>query len=208
MGSLVFKDFATCWKQLGMMLLMYLFFSLFGNIPADTYLIMGIFLFAMQSAYLEEKNNTLMLLKTLPLDIRVVVWSKYLSTFCAGLLFCAVGILDMVVLRPKGIGIVTGMITGQLIMLNVMGVFHMVFFRKGYSAASQISMVLFVLIFLVGMLPRFSPEMTRILQPVLGILQQFPLNNGTRILLGAILLGTYYLTSLGAIHFFRRRENY
>lgn len=208
MGSLVLKDFITSWKPLGLMLAMYVGFSLLGNIPADTYLIMGIFLFAMQAAYLEEKNNTLMMLKTLPLDIAMVVWSKYLGTFCAGLLYCIIGIIDMLVLRPKGIEIVTGMILGQLIMLNVMGIFLMVFFRKGYTAASHVSMVLFILVFVITMLPRFSPELMSVMQPVFDIFAKFRGNTGTRILLGVILLGTYYLSSLGAIYFFRRRENY
>lgn len=208
MGSLVLKDFLTCWKQMGLILVMYLGFSLSGEIPADTYLIMGIFLFAMQTAYLEEKNNTLMMLKTLPLKITTVVWSKYLSTFCAGLIFCAVGLLDMMVLRPKGSGVVTGMIFEQLVMLNVMGIFLMTFFRKGYSRASHVAIVLFFLIFFLTMLPRFSPKLMASLQPAIDLFQRFPHSMGTRVLLGVILIGLYYLTSLGAIYFFRWRENY
>lgn len=208
MGSLVQKDFITSWKQMGLILLMYLFFSFMGNIPADSYLVMGIFLFAMQSAYLEEKNNTLLLLKTLPMSISVVVWSKYLSTFLMGVILALIGIADMAVLRPTGGDVVTSMIFGQLLMLNVMGIFLMVFFRNGYSRASQVSIVLFLLIFVLMMLPRFSPELVNFFRPVTDFFRRYPLNSGTGILLGVILLGTYYLSSLGAIHFFRRRESY
>lgn len=207
MIALLEKDILTNWKSVGLMLLMYLVFSFVRGFPADTYLIMGIFVFAFQVAFQEEKNNTLLLLKTMPLKPEQIVLSKYISTLIIACAVLSLGAADMMLIKGREMGALSEMLIGAALMLLIMGVFLMCFFKFGYAKASGICIVLFFLTYFLSMvsLPQSSP-----LAHLLHFFRflKIPPERWTKsIELIAGMVGLYFLTAVFAIRFFKAREN-
>lgn len=208
MWSLIVKDFVSSAKGIGLMVLCYVVFSVFAQFPAHTYLIMGVFAFATQAAYLEEKNHTLVLLKTLPLKASTIVLSKYLSTLLATLLYTVIGLIDLVFVRGMKIELINDFLFGIFVMIAMMGFFLTSFFRSGYSKSSQFFIFLFTLMFIFMMIPTYMPDLLKVLEPIAWIFSFTTWSTLQTLGLEVLMLGLYAFSAYLAIHFFKKRENF
>ncbi len=201
--SLIFKDLQAFWKTLVLILLLSILFNFLTEIPGDAYLIVGIFMFAMQIAYLEEKNNTFVLFKTLPLSVSTFVFSKYVSTLIVTVIFLIFGVIQKLIgtqipIQPTQ---VLEFILVMSVMVMLMGIFFILFFYKGYQKAYTSFIVIYLIAFFVLVFPMFKSPFA--LRNSLGNLN---IGWGWMSLISILLVGLYLLTSLFSIYFFKKKE--
>ncbi len=219
MLTLITKDLLVNKKSIGLILLLYLLFFTV-KFPADFYLCMGIYLLASQCVYLEEKNKTIILLKTMPFKDVTVVLSKYLFMLIVAVIFIIFKTIINEVFKCLSFSSMAEFIITASIVLLLMGIFFMLYYKFGtMKAGILISVIIITLIFLYifSLVDPVKMEMM-ILQDQTGILKiinslilaisQIPLTWINLVLTELIILGMYFVTSIFSIRFYRKDANF
>ncbi len=205
MIELIVKDISSQIKYVGFFGVLYLVFCIIPNFPGETFLSVGIVMTSLRLAYVEEKNNTLFLLKTMPLKTSTIVVSKYLSELVIALVFAAVAVtLNILGLGAGEQGLLVISIVLP-IMLVFVGAYFAMFFKIGYIKASNYLRLLFFVVFIPLLIPQVGKFFNRLLGPLDNI-DEFTLSHG--FMIAVILLIVYFATSLLAIWFFNSREDF
>lgn len=197
MKDLILKDLTTQIKYLGFLILLYFLFMILG-INGGILFYVGILMIAMRTAYLEEKNNTFVLLKTMPLKSSTVVFSKYWTQLIVMSIFLLCSAIACLLGLGKGQEDFFALVLSLPVMLIFVGLFYMIFFKVGYLKASNYSRIIMLIAFLLLVFPPIS---TRLISLLILIESFLPI-----IALSLILV--YLGTAIVSIRFFNRREDY
>lgn len=205
MSSLLIKDLSTQFKYIVTILLLFTSFSFMSGAPGHVFASVGLVMIAMRLAYLEEKNNTLLLLKTMPVKATTVVLSKYLAEFIYGLSFLVIGIPMSLLVNDTGMAGVIGLIMVVSVGFLLSGVMYVFYFKYGYMKASTYLRIGLIVVFMVCMLPVFSTNLQAIL---IRLGNRIPFTWVTGVCIEVAVLAFYFLTALLAARFYETRENY
>ncbi len=205
MISLIIKDVTTQVKYIGLLLSLYVVFSLIPIFPEYIYLNVGVLMVAMRLAYIEEKNNALLFLKTMPLKTSTIVMSKYLSEFVIAVFFVLVSCVNVFIFSDKGFEGILQVIASLTVILFFAGIFFMLFFKLGYMKAGSIVRIVSIFILFVFMIPQVSGRLKEILM-LIG--NKVPFNWMTGSIVELLVLGLYFLTAIISIQFLKRRETF
>lgn len=197
MKSLIIKDLAIQVKYLVFIIALFFLLMILG-LPGGIFFNVGILTVAMRTAYLEEKNNTFVLLKTMPLKPTTIVLSKYVSLIIVSILFLLVSVVASLFGLGEGLDDMMAVAFGLPVMLVLVGLFFMLFFKFGYIKASNYTRIIFLLFFLLLFLPSVIPRLASVLISIENFLPVIALS----------LLIIYLATSLVSISFFKRREDF
>lgn len=197
MKSLIIKDLATQVKYLVFIIALFFLLMILG-LPGGIFFNVGILTVAMRTAYLEEKNNTFVLLKTMPLKSTTIVLSKYVSLIVVSMIFLLMSAVASLFGLGEGFDDMRAVAFGLPVMLVLVGLFFMLFFKFGYIKASNYTRIIFLLFFLLLFLPSVIQRLASVL---ISIENFFPV-------IALSLLIIYLATSLVSISFFNRREDF
>lgn len=204
MSSLIIKDLLSQAKYLGLIFLLFVGFSFNAGTPGEIFASIGLIMAGTRLAFVEEKNNTLLLLKTMPLKASTVVMSKYWAELIFGLVFIVLGVPVDLFINGRGIAGLVALLAVVSVAWIFSGLLLMLFFKWGYLKASNYLRIGFIVFFMICMLPVFS---TKIKSGLILIAQHFPLTWMTGLLAEVLVLVLYFSCAWAATKFYQQREN-
>lgn len=211
MWSLIYKDLYQQRKNLAFFLLLaaitgYVFRSVADGGPLIVFML-GLtiaFNMTLRSAVEEFKNNGFVFLGSLPLKRPAIVYSK----FTGSLVFTVLGyvlalamnyIFDGMVFTATARQMSLGALLGFCFVVFLQGIFWLLFFLLGYTAALNISRLLFLLPLVFVVLPKDS------LGPGQALLSSAGLEE-IAVLVGVGTLLVYAVLMVGAVVAFNRSD--
>lgn len=205
MIHLMVKDVVSQAKYLMLILVLFIVFSFVGGF-GDFYLSMGLMMLAMRLAWLEEKNNALLFLRTMPLKPSMIVMSKYLSILLLTLVFILIGLCRMFIFQELELEKMMSLFTIMSVMLLISGFFLILYFKLGYMKAATyfriILLSLFVLIFVgASTMDKFETVINSFFQNIL-------LNWGSFVIAEVLVVALYLVLAFVAVQIFSRKEMY
>lgn len=201
--NLVIKDIVSQQKYLLFILGLFILFSYVGGFGLF-YLGVGLMMLAMRLAYLEEKNNALLFLRTMPLKPAAIVLSKYLSVLILALVFAGLGIAKLYLFHETDLENVLSLLTVLSTMLIFSGVFILLYFKMGYMKASTYFRVIFLSLFVLifagnSALDQFKPMLTRFFEAI-------PINLTSLLVAVLVILAIYLVLAAVTVWIFQRQE--
>lgn len=203
MTSLIWKDLVSQIKYLGILLLFYLIFSFGFQIPAEVFIGVGVLMTSLRLGYLEDKNNTLLLLRTLPLKPSTIVFSKYLSILLIAAIFLSLSLGYLLFTGGWELERIAGSLAALTVMLLFAGFYFILFFKLGYSKASTYFRLFSLGVFVLFMVPSL---IQRTIAGLKWIESHVPMTWVTVIVAEVGLLGIYLLMGMIATGFLKARE--
>lgn len=205
MIHLIIKDIVTQAKYLMLIVVLFMVFSFVGGF-GNFYLGVGTMMLAMRLAWLEEKNNALLFLRTMPLKPSMIVISKYLSVLLLAVVFTLIGFSKMFFFQEIELEQIVGFMTIMSTMLLFSGFFLVFYFKMGYMKAATyfrfILLSLFVLTFVgATTIDKLKPIANQFLQNVM-------FNWGYLVIAGVLVVAVYLALSFIAVQIFSRKEIY
>lgn len=203
MISLILKDLYTQMKYVGLIALIYAIFTIAPGMPGEAFLSMGVVMTAFRLAYLEDKNNTLGLLRTMPVKASSIVFSKFFAELIVVAFFTLLSAVHLTGLTGRGVeGFYAGVAAMSLVLIFA-GVTFALSFRFGYMKASTYMRILFFAVFIPFFIPGVAAKLELALK---WFSERVPLTWGTGLLAELILLAIYFAIGGVAVWLFQGRE--
>lgn len=203
MSSLILKDLYTQMKYIGLIVVIYLVFVVAPGMPGEVFLSMGVVMTAFRLAYLEDKNNTLGLLRTMPLKASTIVFSKFISELIIAGFFILLSAIHLTGLTNRGVEGFLGSIAAVSVVLLFSSATFALSFRYGYMKASTFIRILFLLIFVPFCIPGFAVKAKVVL---MWLSERVPFTWVTGLIVELILLVIYFGLAGLAVWLFKGRE--
>ncbi|MDI6710712.1 MAG: ABC-2 transporter permease [Bacillota bacterium] len=159
MWGLIYKDFYQQARNLGIMILITLVLVVYAAATgggAGVIAVVAIVVtlnFVLRNGYIEDRNNALSFLSTLPIGPRVIVAAKYASTALAALGIAVFGVVAARMVALWGLPVVAawsdlllmGLISAAMALV-LGGVYLLLFFRLGYAGAGTYTRIFIVVL--------------------------------------------------------------
>lgn len=159
MSSLILKDIYIQLRYIGLIVIIYTIFTVVPGMPGEVFLSVGVVMTAFRLAYLEDKNNTIGLLRTMPLKPAAIVFSKFIAQALIGGFFVLISAVHLSGVTGRGAEAFFASLAAVSVTLLFAGAIFALSFRFGYLKASTYVRILFFTFFLPFFIPGVQEKM-------------------------------------------------